>query len=76
MIRPFFWRLPRPAAVLGEGRYRALIDNVEAQNRRLWWLVLALVLLLLLAVFGLHRARQSLPPVHIPPDLRFGATLA
>ena len=33
-------------------------------------------MLLLLAVFGLHRARQSLPPVHIPPDLRFGATLA
>ena len=76
MIRPLFWRLGRPAALPGEGRYRALIDNVEAQNRRLWWLVLALVVLLLLAVFGLHRARQHLPPVHIPPDLRFGATLA
>ncbi|MGH8652231.1 MAG: PFL_4703 family integrating conjugative element protein, partial [Gammaproteobacteria bacterium] len=78
-LKPFWMRLTadRPLmAALGEGRYRALIDNVQAQNRRLWRLVVFLVLLLSVAVYGLHRARQALPPVHIPPELRFGATLA
>jgi len=78
-LKPFWMRLTadRPLTpALGEGRYRALIDNVQAQNRRLWRLVAFLVLLLSLAVYGLHRARQALPPVHIPPELRFGATLA
>ncbi|MGH8473326.1 MAG: hypothetical protein ACREVJ_12925, partial [Gammaproteobacteria bacterium] len=57
---------------LREGRYRALIDNVQAQNRRLWRLVVFLVLLLSLAVYGLHRARQTLPPVHIPRSCASG----
>lgn len=61
---------------LGQGRYRFLIDTVRAQNRRLWGLAAGLLLLLALAIFGLHRARQALPPVHIPPELRFGATIA
>jgi hypothetical protein len=61
---------------VGEGRYRALIDNVQAQNRKLWGLVVVLVVLLAFAVYGLHRARQALPPAHIPPELRFGAMLA
>jgi len=60
----------------GEGRYRALIDNVAIQNRRLWGLTVMLIVLLGFALYGLHRARQALPPVHIPPELQFGATLA
>lgn len=78
-LKPFFRRLATARAMtlpVGEGRYRALIDNVQAQNHRLWGLVAVLMLLLGLAVYGLHRARQQLPPVHIPPELRFGATLA
>ena len=79
ILKPLFARLVLPSThvpTLGEGRYRALIDNVQAQNRKLWGLVVVLVVLLAFAVYGLHRARQALPPVHIPPELRFGATLA
>jgi integrating conjugative element protein (TIGR03746 family) len=79
ILKPLFARLVLPSTrvpTLGEGRYRALIDNVQAQNRKLWGLVVVLVVLLAFAVYGLHRARQALPPVHIPPELRFGAMLA
>ncbi len=74
-LKPILSRFGAVSLPAAEGRYRALIDNVQAQNRRLWGLVSVLVLLLGLAVYGLHRARQHLPPVHIPPELRFGATL-
>jgi len=79
VLKPVLARLKFPRSgvpALGEGRYRALIDNVAIQNRRLWGLVVMLIVLLGLALYGLHRARQALPPVHIPPELRFGATLA
>ncbi len=59
-----------------KGRYRFLIDTVRAQNRRLWGLVAGLIVLLAFALYGIHQARQDLPPVHIPPELRFGATAA
>jgi DUF2895 family protein len=78
-LKPLFTRFASAnvaTLTVGEGRYRALIDNVQVQNRRLWGLIAVLVVLLAFAVYGLHRARQALPPVHIPPELRFGAMLA
>jgi integrating conjugative element protein (TIGR03746 family) len=57
------------------GRYRMAIDNVRFQNTLLWGLVAILVMFQGYALFALDRARQQLPPLHIPPDLRFGATV-
>lgn len=61
------------ASVLG--RYRLAIDNVRFQNSLLWALVAVLAVFQGYALFALDRARQHLPPLHIPPDLRFGATV-
>lgn len=56
-------------------RYRHEIDNVRAHLRSLW-AVIALQLIVILGLwFGWSQAPRMLT-VHVPPDLRSGATLA
>ena len=56
-------------------RYRYEIDNVRAHLRSLW-AVIGLQLIIILALwFGWSQAPKQLT-VHVPPDLRSGATLA
>ena len=55
-------------------RYRYEIDHVRAHLRSLWD-VIALQLIIILALwFGRSQAPKQLT-VHVPPDLRSGATL-
>ncbi|MCE2437369.1 MAG: TIGR03746 family integrating conjugative element protein [Pseudomonadales bacterium] len=56
-------------------RYRLEIDNVRAHIRSLRVLAVLLLGLALALVIGLMRAPEHLT-VHIPPDLRSGASLA
>jgi len=56
-------------------RYRYEIDNVRSHLRSLW-AVIALLLVIILALWiGLMRMPKDLT-VHVPPDLRSGTTLA
>ena len=56
-------------------RYRTEIDNVRAHLRSLW-VVIGLQFVVILALwFGWSQAPKQLT-VHVPPDLRSGATLA
>ncbi len=56
-------------------RYRYEIDNVRAHLRSLWAVIAIQVLVIVALWFGWSRAPERLT-VHIPPDLRSGATLA
>ncbi len=56
-------------------RYRAGIDNVRAHLRSLWAVILLQVVVILALWFGWSQAPKHLV-VHIPPDLRSGASLA
>ena len=56
-------------------RYRYEIDNVRAHLRSLWAVIAKQVLVITALWFGWSRAPERLT-VHIPPDLRSGATLA
>ena len=56
-------------------RYRYEIDNVRAHLRSLWAVIAIQVLVIAALWFGWSRAPERLT-VHIPPDLRSGATLA
>jgi len=56
-------------------RYRYEIDNVRAHLRSLW-MVIALQLLVILALwYGWSQAPRHLT-IHVPPDIRSGAVLA
>ena len=57
------------------GRYRAEIDNVRAHLRSLWAVIGLQVVVILALWFGWSEAPKQLT-VHVPPDLRSGATLA
>lgn len=56
-------------------RYRYEIDNVRAHLRSLRWVIGFQAVVILALWFGWHQSPKSLA-VHIPPDLRSGATLA
>lgn len=56
-------------------RYRYEIDNVRAHLRSLWVIIGAQIVVILALWFGWSQAPQRLT-VHVPPDLRSGATLA
>ena len=56
-------------------RYRYEIDNVRAHLRSLWAVIAIQVLVIAALWVGWSGAPQRLT-VHIPPDLRSGATLA
>lgn len=56
-------------------RYRYEIDNVRSHLKSLW-LVIALLLLIIAALWLAFMRLPSTLTVHIPPDLRSGATLA
>ena len=56
-------------------RYRYEIDNVRAHPRSLWAVIAIQVVIIAALWFGWSRAPERLT-VHIPPDLRSGATLA
>lgn len=55
-------------------RYRMEIDNVRSHLRSLWGVIVLLTLIALVLLVGLIRAPEHLT-VHIPPDLRSGASL-
>ena len=55
-------------------RYHLAIDNVRAHLRSLWGVIALLTLIALVLSTGLIRAPEHLT-VHIPPDLRSGASL-
>ena len=56
-------------------RYRYEIDNVRSHLRSLWIIIALLVLILAAGWIAWLRMPQQLT-VHIPPDLRSGATLS
>ena len=56
-------------------RYRTGIDNVRAHLRSLWVVIGSQFLVILALWFGWSQAPKQLT-VHVPPDLRSGATLA
>ncbi len=56
-------------------RYRYEIDNVRAHLRSLWVVIAIQVIIIAALWFGWSRAPERLT-VHIPPDLRAGAALA
>ncbi|MEA1889933.1 MAG: TIGR03746 family integrating conjugative element protein [Pseudomonadota bacterium] len=56
-------------------RYRYAIDNVRAHLRSLWVIIGIQVVIILALWFGWSQAPKQLT-VHVPPDLRSGATLA
>ena len=56
-------------------RYRYEIDNVRAHLRSLWVIIGVQIVVILALWFGWSQAPQRLT-VHVPPDLRSGATLA
>ena len=56
-------------------RYRAEIDNVRAHLRSLWVVIGLQVVVILALWFGWSQAPKQLT-VHVPPDLRSGATLS
>lgn len=57
------------------GRYRYEIDNVRAHVRSLWVVIAIQVMVIAALWFGWTQAPERLT-VHIPPDLRSGAALA
>jgi len=56
-------------------RYRAEIDNVRAHLRSLWVVIGLLCLVIVGLWYGWSQAPKALT-VHVPPDLRTGATLS
>jgi integrating conjugative element protein (TIGR03746 family) len=56
-------------------RYRAEIDNVRAHLRSLWMVIGLQCLVMLGLWYGWSQAPNALT-VHVPPDLRTGATLS
>ena len=56
-------------------RYRAEIDNVRAHLRSLWAVIGIQCLVILGLWYGWSQAPKALT-VHVPPDLRTGATLS
>ncbi|MCP5075819.1 MAG: DUF2895 family protein [Rhodobacteraceae bacterium] len=56
-------------------RYRTEIDNVRAHLRSLWVVIGAQFVVILALWFGWSQAPKQLT-VHVPPDLRSGATLS
>ncbi len=56
-------------------RYRYAIDNVRSHLRSLWIVIAIQVVIILALWFGWSQAPKHLT-VHVPPDLRSGATLA
>jgi len=56
-------------------RYRYAIDNVRAHLRSLWVIIAIQVVIIVALWFGWSQAPKHLT-VHVPPDLRSGATLA
>ena len=56
-------------------RYRFEIDNVRAHLRSLWTVIALEFLVILVLGFGWSQAPKQLT-VHVPPDLRSGATLS
>ena len=56
-------------------RYRTEIDNVRAHLRSLWVVIGAQFMVILALWFGWSQAPKQLT-VHVPPDLRSGATLS
>ena len=56
-------------------RYRTEIDNVRAHLRSLWTVIALQFVVILVLWFGCSQALKQLT-VHVPPDLRSGATLS
>ena len=56
-------------------RYRTEIDNVRAHLRSLWAVIGLQFIVILVLWFGWSQAPKQLT-VHVPPDLRSGATLS
>ena len=56
-------------------RYRTEIDNVRAHLRSLWVVIGTQFVVILALWFGWSQAPRQLT-VHVPPDLRSGATLS
>ena len=56
-------------------RYRTEIDNVRAHVRSLWTVIGLQFVVILVLWFGWSQAPKQLT-VHVPPDLRSGATLS
>ena len=56
-------------------RYRTEIDNVRAHLRSRWTVIGLQFVVILVLWFGWSQAPKQLT-VHVPPDLRSGATLA
>jgi len=56
-------------------RYRTEIDNVRAHLRSLWTVIGLQFVVILVLWFGWSQAPKQLT-VHVPPDLRSGATLS
>ena len=56
-------------------RYRTEIDNVRAHLRSLWTVIGLQFIVILVLWFGWSQAPKQLT-VHVPPDLRSGATLS
>ena len=56
-------------------RYRTEIDNVRAHVRSLWGVIGLQFVVILVLWFGWSQAPKQLT-VHVPPDLRSGATLS
>ncbi len=56
-------------------RYRTEIDNVRAHLRSLWAVIGLQILVIAVLGFGWSQAPKQLT-VHVPPDLRSGATLS
>lgn len=56
-------------------RYRTEIDNVRAHLRSLWVIISLQFIVILALWFGWSQAPKQLT-VHVPPDLRSGATLS
>ena len=56
-------------------RYRTEIDNVRAHVRSLWMVIGLQFVVILVLWFGWSQAPKQLT-VHVPPDLRSGATLS
>ena len=56
-------------------RYRTEIDNVRAHVRSLWVVIGLQFVVILVLWFGWSQAPKQLT-VHVPPDLRSGATLS
>ncbi len=55
-------------------RLRNQIDATRAQVRSLWGIVVFLAALLVMVLYGWHRAPEQIT-LHYPPDLRAGAVL-